>query len=173
MPPCSSETAPKPEPLLSAPTALVPGLLLGKVLDDSVMTTPLAAIRTPRTTGCAAEPLCRPAEEKTVEPADSDMKQPRKKVRPAGPPALANGFGLRMPSLSTSGCFSPTVKPAWVTSPVWVLRWLPSPAPRTLRYVRACALRSHSVTASGPNLMPSVGPNLAVKSLTSPTVMGT
>jgi hypothetical protein len=74
--------------------------------------------------------VCIPAEEKIVDPADSDMKQPTKYVLPKLPPAFAYGFAAVMPA--APGSCSPTVNPAYVTDPSPDLLF-PLPAPKTLR----------------------------------------
>src|SRR5579863_3517832 len=81
--PANSVRSPTLAPLLSLPTASDEGarLLTPATDDDNVRTTPDAAMMRPRTMGThdpEVEEPWMPADEKIVEPADSDMKQPRK-----------------------------------------------------------------------------------------------
>src|SRR5262249_33962200 len=87
---CRRTTSPRDAPLESFATEVAPGMLLRTPVTDAdrVMMTPEAAIKTPRTIGIAIELVCKPGELKTLDPADSDMKQPRKYVLPVGPAPL-------------------------------------------------------------------------------------
>src|SRR5581483_5271172 len=88
--PANNVTSPMLAPLLSVATAVAGGatLVCAPVSGneaDSVRMTPEAAMIMPRTIG-THEPdvdvVWMPADEKNVEPADSDMKAPKKYVRP-------------------------------------------------------------------------------------------
>ena len=111
-PPTRSETFPSDEPLamLSVAIIVAEGGMLETKDDERRKITPDAAIRMPRMIGTdpvgppgAPRPM-RPAWLKSVEPALSDMKAPRKYVRPVGPPALANEFPASKPVAFVISC---------------------------------------------------------------------
>jgi hypothetical protein len=58
--------------------AVVVGWFVALLLPESVRVTPDGVMTTPRIIGIADFEFWIPADEKTDEPADSDMKQPRK-----------------------------------------------------------------------------------------------
>ena len=67
------------EPETDEPSAaVVVGWLVVLLLPDSVNVTPEGVMTTPRTIGMADFEVWIPADENTEDPADSDMKQPRK-----------------------------------------------------------------------------------------------
>ena len=137
-------TSPNIPPLADASvgTSVDAGAVDGASEEERRTMTPEGAIKIPLMIGTALITFgvtlpvpCKPADENTSEPADSDMKQPRKYVLPNGPPEFAYGFVTKRP-VDVSGSCSPTVQPAVLTEPaaeVEVRRRLPSPAPKTRR----------------------------------------